>query len=460
MTRCPECAGALAPGQRYCLVCGARAGAPLPELLGLAPGSEPVAPVGPPATRPPVGAPSARPPFAMPSPALAGAVVAVMIGAGVFAATEASPPANATPASARAPIVIDVPAPAPVPAAPVAPTADAPAVDEPAPAGDAAPVDAAPPADAGAAAPDAAVASAAPVQPPAEPAPPPAASGTGQGDDSSGSSGSGDSGDSGDDTSGETTPEAPPAATVPPIAHVWIVRLAERADQLPSLAALRTQGGWLAGYRPLGDGGLQDVAGLLSGQDACADQAQPCAFGPEVETVLGQLTDTDRTWRAYVEDHLGPAGCAALPPTPGDPFGAFASLADATDCVPLSQLAADLQSAGDAPALSLVLPGLAKIDPASADPWLAATVAELTDSAAYADGGLVVVTLADGALVLSTDVAPGTQVDAASDAFSLLRTLQDAFGLPTLGRSADAAAYDDTLWTAWSQDVHGSETSS
>jgi len=406
----------------------------------------------------------------MPSPAAAGAAVLLMLGAGVLAAVEASPPASATPAAARAPIVIDLPA-AQAPAA--EPEADVAAEREPAVAS-AGPAAAAPSPES-----DVAVAAAPPAAAPPAPAEPTLSPATGQdtpppdqptGEDSpTPDQPTGEDTPTPDQPTGEDTPtpdqpageDAPApgqaALTVPPVTHAWIVRLAQRTDELPSLAALRAQGGWLAGYRPLGDGGLQDVVALLGGQDACADPAEPCAFGPDVHTVFDQIDATGRTWRAYVEDHLGPASCAGQPATPADPFGAFASLADAAGCVPLSTL----DPATDPPELSLVLPGLAKLDPAAADAWLTDTVAAITVSPAFADGGLVVVTLADGALVLSPSyVAPGTQVDTQADAFSLLRTLQDAFGLPTLARSADAAPLGHPLWTAWSQDVHRNDTSS
>ncbi|HEY8583819.1 MAG TPA: hypothetical protein VIL49_12760, partial [Capillimicrobium sp.] len=216
---------------------------------------------------------------------------------------------------------------------------------------------------------------------------------------------------------------------------------AQRAEELPSLEAFRFRGIWLSAYAPVGEGGLPDVLALLTGAaDPCPDPAVPCALPPETETVLDQLVDQGRTWRAYVEDDSATA-------TPGDPFPALPALADAPEVVPLAELAQPPKPAPDPANLTLLLPGLAKLDPAVADAWLTETLAAL-------DAQIVLVQLADGALLIAPEAASGTEDDAPLDAFSLLRTIEDLFGLPTLGEAEKAEPLP------WSQELHGDPTGS
>ena len=88
-------------------------------------------------------------------------------------------------------------------------------------------------------------------------------------------------------------------------------------------------------------------------------------------------------------------------------------------------------------------------------------------SRAYADGGLVVVTTDHspdgtpvGALLLSRYVTPGADVAVPYDAISLLRALQDAFGLRHLGLSGRAGRprFGRAVWSRWSRNVHGTDT--
>jgi hypothetical protein len=431
----------------------------------------------------------------MPSAPVAAAVVLTMVGFGVFAA----PRVDSTLAAGTAPVILvssAAPAAAAVPAAPAG-AADASAGDGPAPA-DVAGGDGS--LGAGGSGPGAVDDGAA------------ASTGT----DGPAATGGGDTVVPGDDPQPSTAdPSHAPT-------RVQVIRLAQHADQLPSIASYRNRGVWLSGFEPLGDGGLPDVVALLTGRDACTDPAVPCAFPATAPTLLAQLDEQAKTWTAYVEDD-------SPTPTAGDPFPAFPVLAASPGVVALAQLdpggaaapaaapapttpAADpapapaAQAAGPAPApdpapapapapgvdpstttptdpvapadpatttpdpapaadaapapaattpttttaptttpaapkakdagppdLSLVLPGVAKLDPAVADPWLVRTVA-----ASQAD--LIVVELADGALLLGPQVASGTTDDTTYDAFDLLRTLEDVFGLETLGKAADATA--------------------
>lgn len=213
-------------------------------------------------------------------------------------------------------------------------------------------------------------------------------------------------------------------------------------------------------------------------------------------TLGDQLVSDGRTWRAYVE---APAGAECRHPAigesdghqaplPGDaavtwrnPFAYFHTATDAKDCGALvsglDALDADLAAGAKAPAFAYVVPDRChdgSADPcadgapaglAAADAWLATVVPKILASKAYADDGLLVVTsdrtdvngaddpaccrpktypnLEDagqggrvGAVLVSPYVAAGKLVDTSFSHFTLLRTIDDVFGLPPLGYAA------------------------
>ena len=168
-----------------------------------------------------------------------------------------------------------------------------------------------------------------------------------------------------------------------------------------------------------------------------------------------------------------------------NPFVYFHSLLDSGACtrddVPLTQLAGDL-AAGRAPSYALIVPNLchdghdspckAGGEPGglkSADAELKALIPQITASRAYKDGGLIVVTFDEsahgaaaccgepqfpntpnnagitafgrgggqvGAVLLSPYIQPGTVDQTPYNHFSLLRSIEDLFGLGHLGYAA------------------------
>jgi hypothetical protein len=293
------------------------------------------------------------------------------------------------------------------------------------------------------------------------------------------------------------------------------VRLAEQplqrtfadAAAMPYLAGeLRRRGELLSGFRATGGSGLADGAALLGGRRPTPDQdaACPtyadgtCVRGPDVYTLADQLAGNGLTWKTYAESIGTPCRHPAFgepdpwpaQARPGDPFATarvaplyFHTVVDSPDCaklvVGLGALAGDLEKAKTTPAFSLVVPDLchdgrdapcadgAPAGPAAADAWLRGVLGGILASPAYADGGLVVVTSDHapdgapvGALLLSRYVEPGAEVTARYDAISLVRAVQDAFGLRHLGLSgrADRPRFGRAVWSRWSRNVHGADT--
>jgi hypothetical protein len=448
---CSGCAAPLAADQRYCLECGCRRGPARLDVLAMARGR--AAPAAPLTTARAASA------MAMPGPRALAAATLLVLGFGVFAGAEAGPRAADTLAASgrRAVVVVSAPAPAP-PAAAAAAAAAAASSPQP---------DPQPTASAPASAPE-------PV--PAASSPTPAAT-----------------------AEPKPKPKLKPGAAKPappPVKHVWVVSLTghtlaqalAQPSPMPYLSQLVPRGLLLPRYAAVDRGSLANGVALLSGQAATDDQRAGCptyadvdpaahtgcVFGADVETLPGQLTAVGRTWRAYVEgpDPSSPPPNACQPDSYAsqrDPLVLFHEIVDSPDCgadiAPPARLAPDAADAQSAPDLALVVPGAchdgrdapctegAPAGLAAADAWLQATLAPLLASKAYADDGLVVVTFDAGpddpapgaeqppvgALLLSRHVKAGATVDTAYTHLSLLRTLEDAFGVKPLA----AAGGDD-----------------
>ncbi len=214
-----------------------------------------------------------------------------------------------------------------------------------------------------------------------------------------------------------------------------------------------------------------------------------CLYPVEALTLADQLSTAQLEWRGYMEgmaDEAGkPANCVhpevdagyESPPggyaPQGNPFIYFHSLLDLGDCaakdVPLTELSGDLAKPDSTPSYSLISPDLcdagipgqcpagAADGPAAADAFLAAWVPEILASPAYEKDGLLIVTFAQldpddtaasapasaeepkvGALLLSPFAPPGGTDAAPYDPYSLLRSVEDLFGLQHLGLAAGA----------------------
>jgi Phosphoesterase family len=271
--------------------------------------------------------------------------------------------------------------------------------------------------------------------------------------------------------------------------------------QMPYLATtLRPQGTLLSGYSLLDTAALPNSIAAIGGQPPSADTKAncpdygKCVYPAETLTFADQLGLAKFTWRAYMEGMVDPqtgqpGNCVY--PQPGapaeasiggyapqlNPFVYFHSLLDLGDCasddVPLTELEKDLVKIESTPNYSYVSPNLCDAGvsgqcpiggpdgAAGADAFLAALVPKILASPAYKEDGLLIVgfgqanppavdpvtgiaatATADpskvGALLVSQFLSPGSTDAVAYDPYSLLRSTEDLFGLPHLGK-ADAA---------------------
>ncbi len=227
------------------------------------------------------------------------------------------------------------------------------------------------------------------------------------------------------------------------------------------------------------NGASFDKRGVISGDG--------CLYPVEALTLADQMTAGRFGWHGYMEGMVDEAGkpdnCvhpesdgADEPPLGGyatqrNPFVYFHSLLDLGDCalndVPLTKLEGDLAKADSTAGYNLISPNLcnagvpgqcpagAPSGAAAADAFLSEWVPKILASPAYEKDGLLVITFDSldppdpttgqpaaeakpkvGTLLLSPFVSPGSTEAAPYDPYSLLRSVDDLFGLPPLGLAA------------------------
>lgn len=225
-----------------------------------------------------------------------------------------------------------------------------------------------------------------------------------------------------------------------------------------------------------------------------------CVFPATVQSLPDQLTAKGLSWKGYMEDMGSPCRHPALNAkddtqqakvgdqyaTRHNPFMYFASITTSPTCaqhvVDLSARTKDLGSAVTTPNLSYITPNLCNdghdspcVDArpgglTSVDAWMKTWVPKILASAAFKKDGVLVITSDEsdspnsdstaccneapgpnsplpgilgpgggriGALVLSRWTAAGSYSTTPYNHYSLLRSIESAFGLPYLGYAAD-----------------------
>ena len=324
---------------------------------------------------------------------------------------------------------------------------------------------------------------------------------------------------------GSTTSSHEPR--LPSSAHMFVVNLENKgynetwgpSSKAPYLSqTLRQQGVLLGSYYGIGHNSADNYIAEISGQGpnpqtqadclvystfvqkgtASPGQAvgSGCVYPSGVPTLADQLDASGKTWKGYMEDMGTPCRHPQLDTRDetekarvGDeyaarhnPFVYFAGITGSPKCaandVDLSVLGSDLASTTTTPNVSFITPNLCHDghdspcvdgDPGgltSADAWLKQWVPVITDSPAFKQDGILIITfdesdgpLADasaccgesrgpntvlpglsglgggrtGALVLSPFTAGGTLSTTPYNHYSLLASIEDLFGLQHLG---------------------------
>jgi phosphatidylinositol-3-phosphatase len=181
----------------------------------------------------------------------------------------------------------------------------------------------------------------------------------------------------------------------------------------------------------------------------------------DAPTLADQIEASGRTWREYAENR--PAGCftgsSASRGRDGEglyerkhaPAISFDSIrTDPRRCAYLEDLTAFRPGDTD---YALIVPNQCNsahdCPLPVADAWLARVVPGILDSAAFRDGGLLIITFDEddgddpsgghiATIVASPDVPAGFRSTQRHDHYTLLRTIQDAWGLDCLAGSCTA----------------------
>ncbi len=261
---------------------------------------------------------------------------------------------------------------------------------------------------------------------------------------------------------------------LPAFSHVFIILLENREaseivgnKQAAYLNQLASQYARAANYYGIGHPSLPNYLALTGGdtfgiQSDCTD----CFLAKD--NLANQVERAGRAWKGYMESLPGPCfkgagdGGYALK---HDPFMYYDNIRnDPARCnrvVPLTQLDADLQS-GTVPDLAWISPNLCNdmhdCPVATGDAWLRTWVPKILNSPAWKQDGVLFITFDEGGstagccqvaaggkqvaaggkvdtLVISPLVQPGFVSQVAYDHYSLLRTIEEAWGLPRLGNA-------------------------
>ncbi len=249
----------------------------------------------------------------------------------------------------------------------------------------------------------------------------------------------------------------PPRVALPRFTHVVVVVFENHerdaiAGKAPTFDALARAGADLARYDAVTHPSLPNYLALVSGSThGITSDCTGCAVSaPSLAT---SLAAAGRTWKTYAEGLPAPGwtgGGSGRYAKKHDPFLYFRGV-DRSRVVPLTELARDVR-ARRLPDFALVVPDLCDdmhdCPVAIGDAWLRAHVVPLVRSPALA-GGVVFVIFDEGtsglgggghvfALAAGPAVRPGSVFAGATNHYGLLRTIEDAWGLPELGLSARA----------------------
>jgi phospholipase C len=264
------------------------------------------------------------------------------------------------------------------------------------------------------------------------------------------------------------TPAAAPAALpkLPAFKHVVVIVMENKeagelvaGDAAPNFQRFAAQGATLAEYHAVTHPSLPNYLALVSGStQGLHDDCTDCNFA--VPNLADTLAAQGKTWKTYAEDIPRPGweGAAkGLYVKRHNPFLYFDSVTyhsfRMARIVPLTRLAHDL-AAKRLPDFSLIVPNLCHdmhdCSVSEGDTWLGSFLPRLLASPAL-EGGVVFVVFDEGttnlhggghipAIALGPAVRPHSRYTPVMTHYSLLRTIEDAWGLELLGRSAQARA--------------------
>ena len=272
-------------------------------------------------------------------------------------------------------------------------------------------------------------------------------------------------------TSASPSDPSSPSPAAPPFSKIWIIVLENtdydrvvKGTDVPYLRGLIDRYGLAESYFGVARPSQPNYFALFSGSTHGVSDNE--THDIDAPTVADQIEASGRTWREYAENV--PPGCFTGSSSrggrdgPGEyrrkhaPAISFASIrTNPARCAFIQDFSAFEPGAVD---YALIIPNQcnAAHDCAihRADGWLASFVPKILESVAFGAGGALVITFDEDAgddpsgghvatIVATPTMAAGTRSAVSYDHYSLLRTVQDAWGLDCLARSCDAVPITD-----------------
>jgi hypothetical protein len=268
-------------------------------------------------------------------------------------------------------------------------------------------------------------------------------------------------------------PSAPssPSPGIPAFSNVWIIVLENKdytrvvgADDLPYLSGLIDRYGLAESYFGVARPSQPNYLAMFSGSThGVTDNRNHDIDAP---TVADQIEASGRTWRLYAENV--PPGCFTGSGAEGGRDGpgeyrrkhapaiSFTSIStDPARCAFIEDLTAFRPGDAD---YALIIPNECHnahdCPLREADAWLADHVPPIIESESFRAGGVLFITFDEDSgddpsgghvatIVVSPLVAAGTRSSVHYDHYSLLRTIEDAWGLACLAKACEAEPMAD-----------------
>jgi phosphatidylinositol-3-phosphatase len=250
-------------------------------------------------------------------------------------------------------------------------------------------------------------------------------------------------------------------AAVPSFGHVVVIVMENKDEgqvlgrrDAPVFNRLASRYALLADYNGVAHPSLPNYLALVSGSThGIVSDCTSCVVGGA--SLADTLPAVGRTWKTYAEGLPRPGftgGSAGRYAKKHNPFLYFRRVVTRPSrlarVVPLKRFSRDLGTGG-LPDFSLVVPDLCNdmhdCSVAHGDAWLGRFLRPLLSSPELRDGVVFVVfdEANSGnhvpAIALGPLVRPGSRFTRATSHYGLLRTIEDAWGLRKLGRSAGSA---------------------
>lgn len=262
-----------------------------------------------------------------------------------------------------------------------------------------------------------------------------------------------------------------PSAAIPDFPNIWIIVLENQdydrvvgADDMPYTNGLIERFGLAEQAFGVARPSQPNYFAMFSGSTHGVTDNR--SHDIDAPTIADQIEASGRTWREYAENR--PDGCFTGSSASGGRDGegvyerkhapaiTFTSIrTDPRRCAYLQDFTAFRPGDAD---FALIVPNQCHnahdcpLD--RADAWLAEFVPTILESDGFRDGGLLVVTFDEDAgddpsgghiatIVASPHVPAGSRSTERHDHYTLLRTIQDAWGLDCLAESCSAGTMDE-----------------